>query len=202
MKLRKPGHFEFAPNATRQLAKRRGDNARVEFIDLEQLFGVAVQANQFSANDAFVELDVVPHKKTRTAHVSKKAVHGLVNRDAFFQGPFRRNTMDLLCIVRNVEPVGPHYIIMPGEQPSPVVVELPRDLHQPGPVVEIRNRGGLVVGYSGSFSVEYQVHPKAVNASQDGKITVFSGNFPGKCSGPAGPKIRPLAPKLTHLSFY
>ena len=87
--------------------------------------------------------------------------------------------MNLLCVIRYVEPVGPYNIIVPGDELSAGIVQLPGDLDQPGPVVEICYRGRFIVRYARSFGIEYQVHVNRVKPSQDGKNQRFWGHFAG-----------------------
>jgi hypothetical protein len=114
--------------------------------------------------------------------------------------------MDLLRIIWYVESVWPYDIIVTREEFSPVIVELPRYLNQPRPVVQIGYWGGLVVGYPGGLGVEYQVHSNGLKPSQDCKIGGFLGKFSqkeaivGVCAIWAGMPRR--YPKLILPSFY
>ena len=62
--------------------------------------------------------------------------------------------MNLLRIVGNVEPIGPHQIILMLDEVPHRVVQLPGNLHTARPVVGIGDGGIPTFGESGGLGVE------------------------------------------------
>jgi hypothetical protein len=57
---------------------------------------------------------------------------------AFFEGALGRNAVYLLGVERDIETVGPDNVVLLRDELAVVVMQLPGELYQPGPVVEVR----------------------------------------------------------------
>src|SRR5690606_7842585 len=144
-------------------------------------------------------------------HVGEQGFHDFADWYALLQGTFCGYAMDLLGIIGDVKAVRPHDKIVAGEEFPPAVVELPGYLNQPRPVVEVCDRGRFVVGYAGSFGVEYEIHSSGLKAATRWENQRFWGSF-GAVSGGKFLRVkripnrqrRPLgnAPNLILPSFY
>ena len=116
------------------------------------------QTEQLGADHADVKANVVAHHVLRLGRVGHELGRHVGQRNAFRLRPLRGDAVDFGRVVRNGESVGLHDSVATGQQLAVGVVELPGQLHQPRPVVAVRDGCVPVPGQAGCFRVVNENH--------------------------------------------
>jgi hypothetical protein len=149
--------FEFAA-----LASGNGAELRALVLGVEPLHGRhrfrSAKAQIFRPHDADVEAQVVArHVGGAPKHLSEICQH-LLQWPSFCQRLGRADAVYLLGIERDVEPIGPHDHVARLQHSPFGIMQLPRQLHQSGPVVRIGQWRIVILGEAGGLGVVNEVH--------------------------------------------
>ena len=112
------------------------------------------QADEFGAEDFFIERDVVGDQGLRLFDVGQGFLDGFRKVDALFQGDIVGDTVDADDIRRDEEALGADDAVAAGELVAGFIRQNPGKLNHAGPVIGVFDGRLPVAGQPGGFGVE------------------------------------------------
>ena len=153
--------FESTASSTRNGAVIRRLVLGIDQRFFRQSLEWQTQTVQFSPDDVHIKTDVVPHHVSRLQQIRFKRCNDLIQRAPLAFRSLRRDAVNLCGIEWNGESIRANNPVATRHQASAAIVQLPRQLDQPRPIVAIGQRGIPIAGQTRGLSIVDEEHDRA-----------------------------------------